>query len=147
LVKTTWLDWKTLTKGDVCLVWGGTDDVGRNETNMNIRALNDFVSSHEHTKIIMQNVPHRHDLAPNSCVNYEVKVFNRKLGRQRKFSRSINHTKALWQIICMYVCRRGGPEIRPLHRDLQWSIVLPLLFSPLLILHFEWNAGLYINGK
>jgi hypothetical protein len=33
-----------------------------------------------------------------------------------------------------------GPEIRPLNRDLQWSIVLPLLINPLLILHFEWNA-------
>jgi hypothetical protein len=22
-------------------------------------------------------------------------------------------------MVCMYVCRRGGPEIRPLHRDLQ----------------------------
>jgi hypothetical protein len=28
---------------------------------------------------------------------------------------------------CMYVCIRGGPEIRPLHRDLQWSINTILL--------------------
>jgi hypothetical protein len=27
--------------------------------------------------------------------------------------------------VCMYVCIRGGP-FRPLHRDPQWSIVLPL---------------------
>jgi hypothetical protein len=28
------------------------------------------------------------------------------------------------------LCRRGGPEIRPLHRDLQWSIVLiDILYS------------------
>jgi hypothetical protein len=24
--------------------------------------------------------------------------------------------------VCMYVCIRGGPDIRPLDRDLQWSI-------------------------
>jgi hypothetical protein len=30
----------------------------------------------------------------------------------------------------MYVCVRGGP-IRPLHRDPQWSIVLPLLWLSL----------------
>jgi hypothetical protein len=28
---------------------------------------------------------------------------------------------------------------RPLHRNRQWSIVLPLLINPLLILHFEWK--------
>jgi hypothetical protein len=78
LLRTTCLDLKTLTKRNVCLVWGGINDVGRNETNMGICALNDFVSSHEHTNIIVLNVPHRHDLAPNSCVNYDVKVFNRK---------------------------------------------------------------------
>jgi hypothetical protein len=48
--------------------------------------------------------------------------------------------------ICMYVCIRVGPEIRPLHRDLQWSIVLHILINPLLILHFEWNVGLYLWG-
>jgi hypothetical protein len=29
--------------------------------------------------------------------------------------------------VCMYVCVRGGPN-QPLHRDPQWSIVLPLLW-------------------
>jgi hypothetical protein len=48
--------------------------------------------------------------------------------------------------VCMYVCTRGGPEIRPLHRDHQWFIVLPLLINPLLILHFEWSVGLYLRG-
>jgi hypothetical protein len=84
LVKTTFSDLKSLTKRDICLVWGGTNDVGWNGTNMVICVLNDFVSSHEHTNVFVLNVPHRHDLAPNLCVNYEVKMFNRKLGRQRK---------------------------------------------------------------
>jgi hypothetical protein len=30
------------------------------------------------------------------------------------------------ETLCMYVCVRGGPN-QPLHRDPQWSIVLPLL--------------------
>jgi hypothetical protein len=67
------------TKRDACIIWGGTKDVGRNETNIGIRALNHFVSCHQHTNVIVLNVPHRHDLAPNSCVNQEVRVFNRKL--------------------------------------------------------------------
>jgi hypothetical protein len=36
------------------------------------------------------NVPHRHDLAPNLCVNYEIKVFNRKLGRQSKAHKNLS---------------------------------------------------------
>jgi hypothetical protein len=41
----------------------------------------------------------------------------------------------------MYVCIRGG-HLRPLHRDAQWSIVLPLsLVIPSAISHFEHSAG------
>jgi hypothetical protein len=37
-----------------------------------------------------------------------------------------NISELLWVLqirerVSMYVCRRGGPEIRPLHRDLQWE--------------------------
>jgi hypothetical protein len=48
--------------------------------------------------------------------------------------------------VYIYIYIRGGPEIR-LHRDLHWSIVLPLLINPLLILHSEWNVGLYLWGR
>ena len=68
-MKTTYSDLKTLTKRDVCIVWGGTRDVGRNESNLGIRALKDFVRTHEHTNVIAINVPHRYDLVPTSCVN------------------------------------------------------------------------------
>jgi hypothetical protein len=40
-----------------------------------------------------------------------------------------------------------GHKIRPLHRDLQWSIVLPLLINFSLILHLKWNVGLYLWGR
>jgi hypothetical protein len=36
------------------------------------------------------NVVHRHDLAPNLCVNYEVKDLNRILGRQRKVHKNVS---------------------------------------------------------
>jgi hypothetical protein len=83
-------DLKTLTKSDVCVIWGGTNDVGRNETIMGIRALKDYISCHKHTNVIVLNVPHRHDLAPNSCVNHDVQVFNRILGKLRKVNQSLS---------------------------------------------------------
>jgi hypothetical protein len=47
----------------------------------------------------------------------------------------------------MYVCVRGGPN-QPLHRDPQWSIVLPLsLVIPLVVPHYEYSAGFYTWGR
>jgi hypothetical protein len=90
LVKMTCSNLKTLTKRDVCLLWGGTNDFGKNETNMDICVLNVFVSSHEHTSAIVLNIPHRHDLAPNLCANYELTMLNRKLGRKRKVHKNLS---------------------------------------------------------
>ena len=43
-----------------------------------------FVERHSQTKVLVVNVPNRFDLAEHSCVNYEVKVFNRKLDKHMK---------------------------------------------------------------
>ena len=83
-VKMSYSDLKTLTKTDVCIVWGGTHNVGRNESNIRIRALKDFVSRHEHTNVMVINVPHRYDLVSTSCLSYEVKAFNRNLEKTEK---------------------------------------------------------------
>jgi hypothetical protein len=49
--------------------------------------------------------------------------------------------------VCMYVRVKGGP-IRLLHRDPQWSIVLPLSLVILsAILHFGYSAGFYTWGR
>ncbi|PNF17985.1 hypothetical protein B7P43_G17446 [Cryptotermes secundus] len=84
LVHLTDSDLKDLTMNDVCVVWGGSNDVGRNESNLGIRALKQIISSLNHTNVIVINVPPRYDLAPNSCVNDEVQKFNRKLVKLEK---------------------------------------------------------------
>jgi hypothetical protein len=43
--------------------------VGRNELSVGIRVLNNLVKLLDHTNVIVLNVPHRHDLTPNSYVN------------------------------------------------------------------------------
>jgi hypothetical protein len=48
---------------------------------------------------------------------------------------------------CMYVCIRVSHKIQSLHRDLQWSIVLPLLINHLLIPHLKWSVRLCIWGR
>jgi hypothetical protein len=77
---------KLLTKNDVVVVWGGTRDMGRNETTGGVNQLKDFFKKNNHTNIIQTCVPHRYYLYANSCVNKEVEVFNRKLGKLVKLS-------------------------------------------------------------
>jgi hypothetical protein len=72
---------KLLTKNDVVVVWGETRDVGINEATNGLNQLKDFFKKNNHTNIIQMYVPHRYDLYANSCVNKEVEVFNRKLGK------------------------------------------------------------------
>jgi hypothetical protein len=43
--------------------------------------LKEFVKKYNHMNIIAVNVPHRYDLQAPSCVNHEVKLFNRKLAK------------------------------------------------------------------
>ena len=72
-----------LTKKDVVVVWG-THDVGKNESEKGLRQIRNFVENIKHTNVIVMSVPYRHDLAPNSCVNHEVKFYNRKLRKHLK---------------------------------------------------------------
>jgi hypothetical protein len=51
LVNTSSSDLKALTMSDICIVWGGSKDVRRNESIMGIRALEQFVNFHEHISV------------------------------------------------------------------------------------------------
>ena len=62
---------------------GGTCDVGQNESEKGLCQIRNLVENLKHTVILM-SVPYRHDLAPNSSVNHEVKVYNRKLKKHLK---------------------------------------------------------------
>jgi len=65
-------------------VWGGTWDVGRNKSEKGLCQIRNFVENLNHNNVIVMSVPYRHDLAPNSCVNHEVKVYNRELKKHLK---------------------------------------------------------------
>jgi hypothetical protein len=73
-----------LVMSDVCIVCGGSNDVSSNESNLGIHALKQIVSFLNQTNFIVINVPHRHDLSPNSCVNHKVYEFNRRLEKLKK---------------------------------------------------------------
>jgi hypothetical protein len=77
-------DTKDFSKRDVVIVWGGTKDVSRNETDKGLIQFRDFVNENAHSNVIAMNLPNRMDLEATSCVNQETKVFNRKLRKYMK---------------------------------------------------------------
>jgi translation initiation factor 2 gamma subunit (eIF-2gamma) len=81
-----------LMKKDVVVMWGGTRDIGRNEANKALHQISKFVQSHNQTNVIVMSAPHRYNLDPNSCVNKEVTVFNRKL---RKYLKTCDNAMVL----------------------------------------------------
>lgn len=81
---------KKMTKKDTVVIWGGSNDIARNNTDNGLRHLQQFVERNDQTNIIVMNALHRHDLPTTSCVNSEVVNFNRKLKKRLKV---YNHVK------------------------------------------------------
>jgi hypothetical protein len=63
----------TFGKTDAVIIWGGANDINKNEVNNGLKHLKNFVNNSQNTNII------RYDLDESSCVNKKVVVFNRKL--------------------------------------------------------------------
>jgi lysophospholipase L1-like esterase len=81
-----------LTKKDLIIFLGGTNDISRNEAKKGLRSLKDFTQRTINTNLILLGAPHRYDLPPQSCVNTEVTLYNRRL---QSFVFVSNHVKVL----------------------------------------------------
>ena len=79
-----------LTKEDVVIIWGGSNDINKNETSVGLKHLNKFVSHRKNTNVLVLPAPHRHDLLPSSCINNEVQTFNRKLCKSMKTKENVH---------------------------------------------------------
>ena len=71
-----------LTKEDIVVLWGGSNDVAKNNSMLGVEHIRDIVISATHTNVIQLSAPHRHDLSSDSCVNRKVEVFKHKLRRR-----------------------------------------------------------------
>ena len=84
ITKTAKEEIKTLKGDDTLIVWGGANDISKNNSTRALKLLSEFITEHKEINMVMINSPHRQDLLPNSCVNQEVTTFNRKLSKIMK---------------------------------------------------------------
>jgi hypothetical protein len=77
-------DIKHLTNNDIIVFWGGTNNVSKNNFQVGLKHITNFVKVNSRTNIILMSVSHQHYLPVWSCVNSEVKAFNRKLVKVMK---------------------------------------------------------------
>ena len=70
---------KTLKSDDLLLVWGGANDISRNNMKDAVKSVSEFVFVNIELNVVLINSPHIHDLLPESCVNQEVTKFNRQV--------------------------------------------------------------------
>jgi hypothetical protein len=92
LVNTANSDITNLTKNDVLISCGGANDVAKNNSKTALMHIRNVIKSNNHTSIIVVSVPHRYDLMQSSCVNNEIRSFNRKL---MKNVRAYQHSSIL----------------------------------------------------
>jgi hypothetical protein len=70
---------KQLLKEDAVVIWGGSNDIAKNNASTSMKHLLDLVINATHTNIILISAPHRFDLMETSCINQEIENFNNKL--------------------------------------------------------------------
>jgi hypothetical protein len=79
----------SVKREDVLVVWGGSNNISRNNTGDAISNTSEFVKNSSVSNIVLMNAPHRHDLIPNSCVNKEVAKYNRLMRKVAKQNSNI----------------------------------------------------------
>jgi len=80
---------KSLKSDDVLVIWGGSNNISKNNMREAISNVSEFVKESKDANIVLINVPHRHDLIPESCVNKEVWKFNRLMRKVAKLNTNV----------------------------------------------------------
>jgi hypothetical protein len=69
-------------KSDDVVIWGGSNDIGKNNSKEALKHLCDFVKNNQMINIVVMTASPTCDLLPSSCVNNEVISFKRQLKKR-----------------------------------------------------------------
>jgi hypothetical protein len=81
---------KDITKDDIVVVCAGSNDISKNNAKEGLKNVINFGRRTNHTNIIALEALHRHDLVYWSCVNKEIRIFNRLLAKRLKSYRQVS---------------------------------------------------------
>jgi hypothetical protein len=68
-----------LTQKDVIVICGESNDLNQKKVKSAISCIREFKERHNHTNIIIANVPIRYDLSYHSLTNKEIRLYNAEL--------------------------------------------------------------------
>jgi hypothetical protein len=57
---------------DFVTIWGGANDINRNESSTGLRHIRKFALQNKQTNVITMTAPHRYNLQDFSCINKEI---------------------------------------------------------------------------
>jgi hypothetical protein len=69
IINTAKEEISTVKSKDVVVIWGGANDISRNNIKFALKDLPNFMNSNNKVNIVSVNSPHRYDLISSSCVN------------------------------------------------------------------------------
>jgi hypothetical protein len=72
---------RSLNHKDCVIIWGGSNDINKNESSKGLKHITNFALQNQHTNIIIIPALHRHGLVKSSCIHNEIHTFNRKIGK------------------------------------------------------------------
>ena len=70
-----------LSQEDLVVVCGGANYISKNNSMKGLSCVTKFIQHRRHTNVLLINALHRYDLEESSCVNKEVKIYNRELSQ------------------------------------------------------------------
>lgn len=68
---------RDFSSNDTVVLIGGSNDVYKNQTMDMLKVMKKSLASLTHTNVVVVNIPFRHDLLPQSCVNQEIRKANK----------------------------------------------------------------------
>ena len=131
-----------LTKRDMIIFYGGARDISRNESKSGLCSLKEFAQRTSNTNVILLEAPLRYDLPLSSCINIEVKLFNKRMrGLMTPFSRvkvvSTSTEREHHTRHGLHLNKRGKHWVADnLVREIR-NLYLPLNLKPPIVL--QWN--------
>jgi hypothetical protein len=82
----------SLCRNDFVVIYGGTNDISKNESDVGLRYMRKLALQSKHTNIIAVTPSRRYDLPDFSCVNKETQVFT---GKFYKILKDMHHVSVV----------------------------------------------------